>query len=70
MNMKQPRVNDPDAMFLFRLEMMGEPCEVCELRPGSEVRHRVFRSQGGGDVPENFVWACTVCHRDLHEGRA
>lgn len=68
--MKQPRVKDPDAMFLFRLENMGNPCELCESRTGTEVHHKVFRSQGGGDVPENFSWLCGGCHRDLHEGRA
>ena len=68
--MKSPRVKDPDALFLFRLEHLGEPCDLCEMRPGSEVHHKVFRSQGGGDVPENLIWACTVCHRDIHEGRA
>ena len=60
------RVRDRDALRLFRLEHLGEPCEVCEQRLGTAVHHRVFRSQGGGDVASNLLWCCQVCHDDLH----
>jgi hypothetical protein len=63
------RLKDPTAVRRFRLERLGEPCEVCELRSGSEVHHSTFRSQGGDDVPHNFRWLCTHCHRALHDGR-
>ena len=56
------------ALRRFRLERVGEPCELCELRPGSEVHHRVFRSQGGSDVEENLVFVCSDCHRGIHDG--
>jgi 5-methylcytosine-specific restriction endonuclease McrA len=62
-------VKDPDALERFRLENVGEPCYVCERRPGSEAHHLTFRSQGGSDVPENLRWLCTTCHRDIHDGR-
>lgn len=69
---KHPRVKDPDALFLFRLEHLGEPCDFDCGRFGADVHHKVFRSQGGGDVPENLLWLilCRQCHRDIHEGRA
>jgi len=66
---KHPRVKDPDALFLFRLEHLGEPGDLCEQRPGMDAHHRVYRSQGGSDAPDNLMWLCRPCHRDLHEGR-
>lgn len=50
------RIKDPDALRTFRLTMMNEPCEVCELRPGTDAHHVTFRSQGGDDTPDNLVW--------------
>lgn len=63
------RIKNPDALKRFRLEMLGEPCERCELRPGSEVHHEQFRSQGGDDVPANLWWLCRHCHSGIHDGR-
>jgi len=51
-----PRLRDPDALARFRLENRGEPCSICELRPGVEVHHRNYRSRGGDDVSENLLW--------------
>lgn len=65
----EARIRDQYALHLFKLQNLGEPCWICELRPGTDVHHRVFRSQGGGDVPDNFVLLCRTCHRDLHDGR-
>lgn len=39
---------------------------MCEARPGVHVHHRVFRSQGGSDIPENLQWLCHVCHDSVH----
>lgn len=66
---KQPRIVDPEALRRFRLTMLGEPCEVCERRLGVDPHHRIYRSQGGHDVPENLVWLCRACHDDVHAGR-
>lgn len=63
------RTRDSLALRRFRLERIGEPCEICESRPGTEVHHSIFRSQGGDDEPSNFRWLCSSCHRDLHDGR-
>lgn len=60
------RVVDIDALRRFRLEHLGEPCEVCELRPGAHVHHKVFRSQGGNDEPDNLAWLCHICHSGAH----
>jgi hypothetical protein len=66
---KQPRVKDPDALKRFRLEHLDEPCELCELRPGTDPHHVQYRSHGGDDTPENLLWLCRACHDDLHAGR-
>lgn len=64
------RTKDPDALRRFRLEHVGEPCEVCELRPGNAVHHEKFRSQSGDDVEANLRWLCVVCHHASHGIRA
>jgi hypothetical protein len=64
------RVVDPEALRRFRLENLGEPCHVCERRPGVDPHHVIFRSGGGGDVPDNLLWLCRPCHDDLHAGRS
>lgn len=60
------RVRDPEALRRFRLERLYDPCDECELRPGTEVHHATFRSQGGGDVPSNLRWLCHPCHSSAH----
>jgi len=67
---KRPRVKDPDALKRFRLAHVGEPCDMCERRIGIHVHHRVFRSQGGGDVEENLHWLCGYCHDQAHGVRS
>lgn len=32
------------------------------------VHHKVFRSNGGSDAPENLTTLCETCHNDLHAG--
>jgi 5-methylcytosine-specific restriction endonuclease McrA len=57
---------DRDALKRFRLERLGEPCDVCDIRPGSEVHHKKFRSRGGDDTTDNLMWLCLVCHGEQH----
>lgn len=64
------RIVDIGALRRFRLEHLTEPCEICELRAGVHVHHKVFRSQGGNDEPENLSWLCYACHDDIHAGRS
>lgn len=64
---KQPaRVKNVAAIVAFRIKMIGEPCDECEQRTGVHVHHKVFRSQGGSDVADNFAWLCGVCHDAAH----
>ena len=51
--------------------LLGHP--HCEVRhpvtcsgAASHVHHRLRRSQGGKDVPENFVAVCVRCHDLIH----
>jgi 5-methylcytosine-specific restriction endonuclease McrA len=60
------RVKDPEFLKHFRMEHLNELCAMCDMRPGAHIHHRILRSQGGGDVPENCVWLCTSCHSDVH----
>ena len=62
----EKRVKDPDLLREFRMQHIWEPCEVCELRAGIHVHHRVHRSQGGGDEWENLQWLCGSCHDQAH----
>lgn len=65
----QGRVRDPDALKQFKLEHLGEPCDECELRPGTDPHHVTFKSQSGDDVETNLRWLCRFCHIDLHGGK-
>lgn len=38
---------------------------VCEGR-AVEFHHKLMRSQGGPDTPENLAHACTACHMYVH----
>lgn len=60
------RVRDPDLLRELHLELVGEPCEACELRVGAQLHHVVFRSQGGSDTRENLRWLCPSCHDMAH----
>ena len=60
------RVRDPKALRRFRLEHANEPCFDCELRPGTEVHHITFRSQGGNDEASNLCLLCKPCHDARH----
>jgi 5-methylcytosine-specific restriction endonuclease McrA len=63
------RIRDQYVMHLFRLNHLGEPCDLCERRPGTDPHHKVFRSQGGNDDATNLLWLCRPCHDDIHAGR-
>jgi hypothetical protein len=63
------RIKDPEALRQFRLEHLGEPCEICERRPGTDPHHTLFRSQGGDDSEKNLLWLCRLCHDSVHNGR-
>ncbi len=60
------RIRDRYVLHLFRLQHLGEPCDFCELRPGVDAHHVVFRSRGGDDEASNLRWLCRSCHDDIH----
>ena len=61
-----PRIKNPEALKRFRLAHLGEPCEDCRERPGTQVHHVIFKGQQGDDVPDNFRWLCIYCHGKAH----
>ena len=63
------RIRDKYVLHLFRLKHLGEPCDLCERRPGTDAHHKTFRSQGGDDDASNLLWLCRHCHDDIHSGR-
>jgi len=44
-------------------------CAICGKKTKGEVHHIIPRSKGGTDRPENGVFLCEKCHRDLHQGK-
>ena len=47
----------------FIRERDGEICFYCEDHaPDGHVDHRISRSNGGGNEPENLTWACVFCN--------
>lgn len=40
-------------------------CRGC-AKPGEDIHHIVFRSQGGTDDPSNLVSLCRLCHNRAH----
>jgi len=65
----EKRTKDAELMRALHLEYLGEPCELCERRPGAELHHKRSRAQGGDDSRENLMWLCASCHADVHAGR-
>ena len=61
------RVKDPEApTYASGSRTHDTLCWFCDRHPGIHVHHRIHRSQGGGDVPENLVWLCGACHDEAH----
>ncbi len=43
-------------------------CQLCEKRNVAlDVHHVIWRSQGGGDSPENLITLCVKCHKKVHK---
>jgi 5-methylcytosine-specific restriction endonuclease McrA len=41
-------------------------CQSCGSMQNLQVHHLLYRSQTGGDVEENLVTLCAVCHHKQH----
>ena len=48
------------------LERDGWRCQRCGSSRGLQVHHMQPRSLLGGDVEENLITLCSVCHREIH----
>lgn len=44
----------------------GDRCARCGSSRDLHVHHRIMRSQGGGNYPENLITLCTECHHWVH----
>lgn len=71
--MRSQRGGGPDAATRTDVHRRDRLCQRCPPgRPawfGLHVHHRVLRSQGGLDTPENLILLCGVCHPWAHEHR-
>jgi len=52
---------------IHRRDMYECSCPVCE-RQDVTLHHVTYRSQGGGDEPENLLSLCSFCHLDGEHG--
>lgn len=46
----------------------GNKCAKCGSTESLQVHHKVHRSEGGTDSPDNLVTLCAACHIAAHEG--
>jgi hypothetical protein len=63
------RIKDPELLARLHLEYVGEPCMMCERRPGVELHHLRTghgMARKGDDVREGLLWLCKICHDDEH----
>ena len=68
---RRPRLKlDPEGYTKVRnqvLERDGWRCQDCGSMKDLQVHHKKFRSKLGGDVIENLITLCVICHRVRHE---
>lgn len=63
------RIKDPALLARLHLELAGEPCEICEARPGVALHHGLGghgMGRKGDDVREGLRWLCRICHDAEH----
>jgi 5-methylcytosine-specific restriction endonuclease McrA len=70
---KQPRLElSPEEYKKLRIRVLerdGWRCQECGSMERLEVHHINRRSQLGGDVMQNLITLCAVCHGKCHGGR-
>ena len=44
-------------------------CEECGKFANLDRHHKIHRSQGGKDTPDNIVYLCRICHMKAHGTR-
>jgi 5-methylcytosine-specific restriction endonuclease McrA len=50
------------------LERDNWRCQSCGSMQNLQVHRLTYRSQTGGDVEENLITLCAVCHHKQHTG--
>lgn len=55
------------AYILHRDSYKCQKCKKKNLK--LHIHHKVFRSKGGSNSPDNLITLCKQCHEDLHEGK-
>ena len=56
----------------YVLHRDGHTCQYCKGKEKCNqlhVHHKIFRSNGGTDSPDNLICLCKVCHDKLHAGK-
>jgi 5-methylcytosine-specific restriction endonuclease McrA len=41
-------------------------CELCGEKRQLDLHHKIHRSQGGTDKPDNLMFLCRMCHMKFH----
>jgi len=41
-------------------------CEECGKLANLDRHHKIHRSQGGKDTPDNIAYLCRICHMKAH----
>jgi 5-methylcytosine-specific restriction endonuclease McrA len=50
------------------LERDNWRCQSCGSMQNLHVHHLMYRSHSGGDVEQNLITLCAVCHSRQHAG--
>ena len=61
--------SDTDYHKSPRISIKDEKCVLCGSFEKLNQHHLIPRKTGGTDVPENKIYLCEDCHRDVHAGR-
>ena len=65
MMFKKPRRRVDKKLYL---SMRRDWCELCGQRNYGNPHHVISRAAGGGDIRENLISLCQICHRMAHDG--
>lgn len=57
------------AYVLVRDNYKCQCCKGKKKYKRLEVHHLIYRSNGGSDESENLITLCSVCHKEVHEGK-
>ena len=61
---EKPRIRNRYQMVKYRKEV--DICEDCGIEMATCTHHKVPFSDGGEDIPENYMALCSECHNKKH----